>query len=209
MLETGTEQSTEDATRIFRRERIISNAELRVEVARRVARNILGSEDITLESKQVENTGEDGTHITRGGRDRTVTGSYTRTLTGSDTFTIGASVTEEARSGVNHTMSSEAESIVGGAYTNVVTGAYMRLAAWCDFLAWGGWVEADVVRIEISAAAIRAYWSYNHAAGAKITVCGKLVDDFRMRNETQSILMDKTVSSADVGTPGSGTILAT
>ena len=194
-----------DTRRLFRREIMVSDADLRLDVGRQLARNVLGNDAVTLVSKEVGTKGD--ATVKRGGRERTVGGNYTRTIARDDTYAVGASVTETAKTGVISTMTFENESIIGGSYTNTMAGATLKTCAWSDFLCWGGWLEADVTRIEITGVAIRSYAIYNHAVGARIVMCDRSVDDYQVRNETIGVLIDSTTSVIEAGPPGSGLTL--
>ena len=82
-----------------------------------------------------------------------------------------------------------AEAIVGGAYTNTIAGPYLRLAGWVDFLAWGGWAEVDTIRAELSLLMIRSHVGYAHAAGVRLLMASRLVDDFQNRTENWSVIV--------------------
>lgn len=203
--ENESEENEIDTRRLFRREIMICDADLRLDVGRQLVRNVLGNETITLDSKEVGTKGD--ATVKRGGRERTVTGSYSKTIDQDDTYAVGFSITEMAKTGVISKMAFECESIVGGAYINTLAGATLKTCAWSDFLCWGGWLEADVTRIEITALAIRSYTIYNHAIGARIVMCGSLVDDYQVRNETIGVLVGAAGSISELGPPGSGVIL--
>lgn len=197
---------TVDPDRIFRRECLVSDGDIRVDIAKEIERTVMGNENITLQTKTVTSRG--GARYTRGNRDRTVNGNYMLAAPGgSETYTGCIKVMETVTGPVLQNMSTEAESIVGGTYTNLITGGILRMCVWVDFLNWGGWLEVDVVRLEISATAIRSYINYNHATGARITLANRYVDDFQVRNENYGTVIDSQVSVNNLGTPGGGTIL--
>ena len=68
--------------------------------------------------------------------------NFSRFVTGNEEFQVDV---DEAVAGADMNFSR-------GAYTNTIAGAYLRTASWVDFLAGGGWAEADVAR----AAVVRA-----------------------------------------------------
>ena len=189
----------------FRNEALISRADLRVDVAKDVSQLIEDDENIRLTSHDMHIRGN--YVMKREGRDRQVTGNYERHVEESETFMIEEAVTEVVNGGVNLQATMESESIVGGAYLNTIAGAYLRIAAWSDFLVWGGWLEADVARIEIAGLAIRSYMYYTHAAGVRVSAVGRLVDDFVMRSENFGILSDSGSQTVHLGSPGSGQIM--
>ena len=189
----------------FRNEALISRADLRVDVAKEVSQLIEEDENIRLTSHEMHIRGN--YVMKREGRDRQVTGNYERHVEESETFMIEEAVTEVVNGGVNLQAAIESESIMGGAYLNTITGAYLRIAAWSDFLVWGGWLEVDVARIEIAGLAIRAYMHYAHAAGIRVSLVGRLVDDFVMRSETFGVLIDSGTQTVHLGSPGSGQVM--
>ena len=95
-----------------------------------------------------------------------------------------------------------AESMVGAAYANTIAGAYLRFAAWVDMMAWGGWVEADMSRAELSLLMIRSHMGYAHAAGVRATVAARLVDDFQARTENFGTLSITGAVYQEAGSPG-------
>ena len=195
------ESPQSDIQRIFRREVMISDADLRVEVANEISRTISGDEVINLDEKNID-VGGDAT-ISRTGRDRTVTGEYKKRVTGQEMLSIGTSVQEEVRGLVKINARQEAEAIIGGAYTGTHIGALLRITGLSDFLCWGGYLEADVIRIEIAAMQIRAYVTYAHAVGAKVSVHSRYIDDEAVRVPNVGVDNDNTTTVQTVGVPGS------
>lgn len=191
-----------DPSRIFRHEVMISDADLRVEVANEINRSISGDEVIDLEEKSINAKGS--ASINREGRNRVVVGNYTKTISNRETLLIGQSVKEVVKGGVMIDASREAEAIVGGAYIGSFVGPYLRICGMGDFLCWGGYVEADITRIEIAGAQIRAYCFYAHAVGARVSLHSRFIDDIATRVETIGVLTDSTTTVQDLGTPGSG-----
>ena len=74
---------------------------------------------------------------------------------------------EEVHGGVAVEFGMESEAIMGGGYLGTVLGPFMRLCGWSDFMACGGWAEADVARIEVGNLMVRSMWNYAHAAGVR------------------------------------------
>lgn len=197
-------EKQERIKRIFRRECLITDAELRVDVADEVLKTVSGNENISLESKSIVSKGN--ASVIRGSRDRLVNGNYQR-QTGSDTYKLGTSITENVAGNVNQFMKFEAEHIIAGSYNGLYLGAYIRTSAWSDFLIWGGWLEVDVLRIEITGMAIKSYVIYNHAIGARITLAGVFVDDQTIRNEYIGASVLNAASKGELRAPGGGQIL--
>ena len=201
--DTRAEQPSDiDVSRLYRREGIISNVELRVDVANQIACMILEDEEVTLDSKTTHMRGDQ--MVGRGSRDREVTGRYRGRVGHQDLRLAGDTIVERVEGGVDLRASVESEIIMGGAYVNTISGAYLRLCAWADFLAWGGWVETNVARIEVAALMIRSNLSYANACGARITHAVVLVDDFQTRIESFGVLDDRKLTEMNVGSPGSG-----
>ena len=188
---------------LFRREGLVSEVDLRVDVAQDLSRTILGDEDIQLGGQRAVRSRGDYT-LERQRRQRAVGESYERTVGHSELVMASASITERVDGGVDFLAALEAEAIVGGAYLNTIAGVSVRVCAWSDFMAWGGWLEADLVRLELAAASIRAHMVYAHAALARVTLAKKLIDDWVLRTETFSCLVDNTATKMQLSAPGSG-----
>ena len=196
------DNSPPDISHLFRREGAVSVADLRVDVAGNVSRTIADDETIALETKTLHARGDFS--IARASRTRQVDGDYERHVEEAETLMIGAAVEEQVGGGVDYTAQVDADHIVGGAYVNTIAGPYLRIAAWADFLCWGGWLEADVARIEVAGVMIRSYMSLAHAAGARVTAANKLVDDFLTRTETFGTLVTTTGQTLHLSSPGGG-----
>lgn len=197
----------ERAHRVFRSEVVILEADLRRDVSDALMHTTMGEEDIHLENREVFlHAGQYS--IVRGSRFRQV-GSYERVIDNKDIAAVGEKVEEYVNGPVEVRMQVESESIVGGAYLNVIGGVYTRLAAWSDFMAWGGWLEGDLSRVEISGTAIRSYCLYAHTAGARIARASSFCDDFVLRTENFGMLVDNTATESNVGMPGAGDTLET
>ncbi len=130
----ATESGEEDYSHLFRSEALVSDVDLRVDVADNFSRYVAGNEDIELDSDTVL-AGESMT-IVRGARTRHV-GDYKRTTYWEEMLAIGERYTETVHGGVHQKALFAAEAIVGGAYTNTIAGPYLRLAGWVDFLGVG------------------------------------------------------------------------
>ena len=206
--DTRAEQPSDiDVSRLYRREGIISNVDLRVDVANQIACMILKDEEVDLNSNTTHMRGD--LLARRGSRDREVTGRYTNRVKHQDLRLAGDTIIERAEGGVELRSLVEFEAIMGGAYVNTITGAYLRLCAWADFLAWGGWMEADVVRVELAAVMIRSNMYYTNACRARITRATVLVDDFQNRIESFGVFDDRKLTEMNVGSPGSGVTVET
>ena len=122
-----------DVTKIFRSETLVTDTDLRVDVADSLRRTVIGNETIETKSHSTHLRGDFAQMA--GERDRTV-GSYHRSTDNDETFLIDGSYKEEVGGRVTIKAAQSAEALVGGTYTNTVTGAYLRIAAWCDLMVW-------------------------------------------------------------------------
>lgn len=190
--------------KLFRREGIVSDVDVRVDLAKTVSRVILDDETVDLDSRSTHVRGS--LAVSRGELDQRVAGNYSSTLN-ADTRMIPGTVKEVVNGGVEVRAQLESETLMAGAYVNTLTGPHLRLCGWADYLAWGGWVEADLVRCEIAGAMIRAYWLYAHAVGARLLRAMILVDDFEKRIETFGVLVDMDLVHMDIRSPGGGDLL--
>lgn len=193
-----------DVDRLFRREGIVSDADLRVDVAREISVMILGDERERLVNKTVNVRGALSTSV--GSRERRVEGNLVSHVH-SDTVNAASMLEETVLGRVDLRAQVEAESIIGGAYINMITGGFMRLAAWADYLIWGGYLEADVVRMEVGAGMIRSYMGYVHAVGLRVMAAATLVDDYSNRTENFGACTDNTTGADYLIAPGGGTSL--
>lgn len=199
--DAGESAQTEDYSHLFRGEGVVSDVDLRVDVADNFMRYIAGNEQIEVE---VDGAMVDGpVTLTRGARTRRA-GRYQRFTHHEEMVAAGERVVETVHGGVEQRAAFAAEAIVGGAYTNTIAGPYLRLAGWVDFLAWGGWAEVDTVRAELSLLMIRSHVAYAHAAGARLLMASRLVDDFQNRTENWAMSTDTTTTYTDTGAPGGG-----
>ena len=195
------EEEQPDLSDIFRYESWYSKNEMRVEVADRIYRTIMGDETVEVDDYYLHARG--ALNVIRGQRERTV-GSYHRSVDNDDLLLIGERVTETVAGEANVQAHFSAEAIVGGAYVNTITGAYLRLAAWVDFLVWGGWLEADVIRAELAACMIRSHFAYVHVATIRATMASRLIDDFQLRDEKFATYNRVGTTYTYAGAPGSG-----
>jgi hypothetical protein len=196
------DEQSRDTSHLIRNEGLVSDAEMRIDVAKNYNRTVLGDEDVQLKSS-VFGTNADMT-LVRGARARSA-GSYEHVTHSDMLMTIGSSVNETVGGGVHLMARISAESMVGAAYANTIAGAYLRFAAWVDMMAWGGWVEADMSRAELSLLMIRSHMGYAHAAGVRATVAARLVDDFQARTENFGTLSITGATYQEAGSPGAGT----
>jgi len=198
---TEADVPAEDYSHLFRMEGLVLDVDLRVDVAENFSRYVAGNEDIELDSDTV--LASESITVTRGARTRRA-GAYQRHTHEEEILAIGERYTETVHGGVHQKALFAAEAIVGGAYTNTIAGPYLRLAGWVDFLAWGGWAEVDMIRSELSLLMIRSHVGYAHAAGVRMVVASRLVDDFWNRTENFMMMSDKTGAYNDTGAPGGG-----
>ena len=196
----GDDEDDSKTARLFRREGLVSEVDLRVDTVKTMSRTILGDEKVTLDDLTQSVRGD--FILTRGSRDWHVVGTFDRTTVGAEMNLIGAAVTEDVEGGVEINAATETQDIVGGAYAGTIVGPYLRISAWADFLVWGGWAEIDLARCEIAALAIRSNMFYAHMAGARITLASRLVDDFTARIENFGVVSDSQVSMMNIGGPG-------
>ena len=187
---------------LLRAEGLVSNAALRADVAGTLSRLIGDDESVALNSRTVHARGD--YEIARGRRLRRVDGTYERSVEKADLYMIGNVIEERVDGAVDVRASLESEIIMGGAYVNTIAGAYLRVTAWADFLAWGGWVEADLARVEIAGMMARSHKAYGHVAGARLILASSIVDDFTTRTESFGALNDNALTRFDLGSPGGG-----
>ena len=206
----GSGSSSFDASRIFRREMVVTDADLRVDVAGYVSRVVAEDMDVSLDKQ--EHHHRNNLTMTRAKRQMTVggttdhpTGTYDAHIDDADMRIVGQEVVDNVVGDMVIKAQVESETLMAGAYVNTIRGAYLRICAWADFLCWGGWAEVDIARVEIAGAMIRAYWGYVHACIAKISRHSVFVDDFENRSEFYLALNDSHLTTLDIGSPGSGT----
>ncbi len=204
---SGQTLTEDEIRRIFREEAIVAEADLRVDVARAISRLVVRDAETTVNEKTLRARGN--YQMSRGSRDRVVAGNYERKVAGDEIVKPGMVVEEYVNGGADLKAQVESEAIIGGAYVNTIGGIYLRMAAWVDYLVWGGWAEADVTRVEIAGLMIRSYMAYTHAIGARATLCSRLIDDFMTRVETIGTLTETYASKIHVGSPAGGVKLET
>ena len=189
---------------LFRRETLFTHVNRRIDVAAAYESMVLGDHEIELRSRREEFRGS----LTQsfGMRDRSVD-YLTRDCELHDTYMLTDLYRERFHGMHKHMAVFAAEAMVGGTYVNTITGFYMRLGAWIDFMAWGAWVEADTVRIEIAALMIRSYMGYAHAAMARVCVASRLIDDLLWRNEYFGVFIDNCTSYTYLSGPGGGLVM--
>ena len=197
---TGGETS-ETLRRLFRGESFVTEVAERRDQAESYQQIVLGPEAIAVE--EVETQVEGNLTERHGARDRTAR-RYERS-TGEEEFTlVGERVEERVEGRTILTAAYTAEAMVAGAYVNVITGAYLRSAGWVDAMAWGGWIEADAIRMEMALLMVRSHVGYAHASGARIVAASRLVDDFVARTENFGVFLDNGTNELSIGGPGSG-----
>lgn len=197
----------DDSATPFRSEALVSDGELRLEVAKAVVRNVGGNEQVLLRGGMRSHFFKD-LLVSRGqNRTRVVHGDYHRESGKSDITMLdkGGDYSEVVAGGVHQHSTVEGESIVGGAYNANQVGPFLRLTAFCDFLAWGGWAEGDVVRVELCVLALRVYMGYAHATGQRTYMAGHLFDDWVNRVENFATFVDQQGQSTMLGGVGAVT----
>ena len=187
----------------FRSEAMVSDGDLRLEVAKAVVRNVGGDEKVLLRGDRKSHFFKD-LQVVRDSRQHTIHGDYERKSDQSELTMLqnNGDYFEVVAGGVHQHATLEAESIVGGAYNMNQVGIYLRMTAFCDFLAWGVWGEADVLRVEMSMYAIRAYMGYAHAVGHRLYMAGTLFDDWINRIENYGTFVDQQGDSTVLGGVG-------
>lgn len=211
---------------LFRSETAISWLDLRLDVAESISRTAASEDVVLAEDRDVRIIGS-LTNI-RGSRDVTVGGDYVRVVSddgeGShslakiafwkdhaerqDIFAVsGTKVREVVRGGVRLHADFESEAIVGGGYSSQNVGVYLRISGMYDVMCWGGWTEVDAARTEVAGAAIKAYYTYTHAAATRVAGAHRYVDDFTTRAETFGVFHDYTSMAKELAGPGSGEIV--
>lgn len=193
-----------DFEKIFRSESFVTESDLRVETARTMRRTVIGNETIEVDYHKLHSKGD--LTAMRGQRERTV-GRFVRSVDNEDTYAVEESWTETVGGGVNVQIAFASDVMVGGAYVQVLAGPVMRMAAWIDYLAWGGWAEIDVIRVEMALAMIRSHAGYAHAAGVRATIASRLIDDFQNRNEIFGVFSESGATYSMAGAPGGGVVM--
>ena len=187
--------------RILREEAMVTDGELRLEVAHTFERSVYGDEDVLLNSSFFKS--RSSYQITRDSRTTTVNSSYERETDKADMFRLKGSLTEVVHGAIMHKAELEAEHIVGMVYSGTWAGPYMRIAAYTDFLSWGGWADVDVTRIQIAGLAITAYMGYAQVIGLRLINNTSLIDDWQLRTENYGIFIDNQSEAVLLGGPGS------
>ncbi|MCY3565434.1 MAG: hypothetical protein OXH27_04560 [Gammaproteobacteria bacterium] len=194
-------------SRILREEALVTDGELRLELARVLDRSIAGGEDVLLYGKFAQFRCD--LQISRLSRTTVVNGAYDRHSHKTELFKLTGSVSETIDGPVVQMAQVESESIVGGSYVGLWVGPHVRTAAYCDFLAWGGWASVDTTRIEIGGLSIRSYMGFVGAVGLRMFRATSLIDDWIMRTENFGTFVDNQTESTFLGAPGAGTQLHT
>ena len=202
---TVAESAPDDVSHLFRNEVFFSDADLRTDVASRLERTIQGTE--TIEVDQYEMCVRGDMLDIRGERERIVD-EYHRSTDNDEQVLAQDQLSETVEAGYEIRAALSAESMIGGAYAHTVVGPCLRLAGWCDFMAWGGWLEADIVRAEIASLMIRSHVGYAHAAGVRLTMASKLIDDLSTRTEQFGIFSDSGTNYTLTSAPGGGVVIA-
>lgn len=203
--EAMSDDAGERGKRLFRGEVVVLEADVRAEIANQIDRTTMGTEEVFLDRSTLVQTTGDSSFV-RGSRYRRA-GSCTREVGEVDAAMLGSRYEERVEGGVDVRMQVESEAIMAGAYYNQVLGAYTRVAAWADFMAWGGWMEADANRTEISGLAIRSYCLLTHNTGVRAVRATSFCDDFTVRTENFTTCSDNTGSENNVSMPGAGDIM--
>lgn len=207
MASSGSSGNGSAFSRLFRNEGLVSDADLRVDVARYVSRMIVDDAVADLDEACLHARGS--LRMSRLSRARQVGGNYVSRLEGEHSNMVGQHVEERVHGGVDYRMQRDCDVILGGAYVNTIAGPYARLCAWADYMIWGGWLEVDTIRIEIADVMIRAFMFYCHAVLLRVALASNYVDDFLLRNENFGILFESHSSVIHLGGPGGSMELAT
>ena len=191
-----------DDDTLFRKEGLISEVDLRVDVTRNMSRTVKGEESIKLsEDKSIHSRGN--YTVTRASRTRRVGGDYERSIATADNYTItGGQIFEQVDNGVNYVARQEQQIIMAGPYVNTVAGPAMHIGAWLDALIWGGYMEADGVRIELSATAVRSYMTSAHVSAMRIMRTNRLMYDIGTQTFNTTTKVKRRETYILVGTPG-------
>lgn len=189
-----------DTERILRENALITDGELRIEVARVLERSVSGDETVLLRSRTARFHG--GLQIARQSRATEVHGDYIEHTGSSNIIAMGDSMSETVNGGIFQQASVEAEHIMGGAYTGTWLGPILRTVAWSDYLAWGGWADTDATRVEMAGLAIRSYMGYAHTANTRVIKATSLIDDWILRTETFGTFIDNQLDAVVLGGPG-------
>ncbi len=161
---------------------LISDGDVKIEVAKAIQRHVGGDLHIDLKGSSESLFCRDLQQV-RKWRRRIVNGSYTRNSGKTDMTLCNHTYKEVVVGGVQQHATVEGESIIGGAYIANHIGLFMRITAFADFMAWGGWAEVDAIRVELCLVGIRSYMGYAHAAVGKQILAGNLFDDWVNRTE--------------------------
>ena len=199
--------SEEEVARLFRREALVSDADLRIDAAGRMDRSVAGDDSAKLEKVEVHVRGDADELFAE--RERHVAGRYERSVDRMDAYDVGEHYEERFEGGVDLHARVDSQAIVGGAYSGVVAGACLRISGWVDYLGWGGWSEADAARVEIAGVMARSHLAHCHFAGARVVRATSLIDDFATRIENFSAGADTYGTAIHIGAPGSGVTLET
>ena len=196
---------------LFRSEGIISDVDLLVEVAKDFSRSVEGDDTYRLSGDKTVHARQDY-DISRASRNLYVKGNYSQAVYANTTFNMGVGglIQEEAYGGVTQVAKADIMAMMGGSNINIVQGPYTLIGCWADYLVWGGWVEIDVARIEITAAALRVYVAFSHVSAAHITVAGRIMHDFKTRLEKSSVSQETVTNEVNASTvPGTSVTLNT
>ena len=169
---------------------LISDGDIKVEVAKAVQRRVHGDHYIKLNGDSTSFFFYDLQKV-RDWRYRVVHGDYKRISVKSDMLLVKRKYKEVVVGGVQQHASVEGESIIGGTYTCNQIGLFLRMTAFADFMAWGIWAEVDAVRVEMCMVGIRSYMGYAHAAIVKQVVALHLFDDWVARTEHYGTLNER------------------
>lgn len=186
---------------IFRAETMVTDVDLRLDVAARMLR-VADSEDIEVDERDVRVFGNMAN--IRGGREIVVDGDYARKVVQSNMTMLNKGyVKEEVRGATREQFSVESEAIMAGGFVAFNAGPCQRMLAMSDQLCWGGWVEVDGTRVDIAKFAFRTFIAYNHNVGIRMTRGHNYIDDYSIRRERFGTLRDEQKRSVHSGMPGS------
>ena len=192
---------------LFRAETAVTNFDLRLDVAARMVR-MSESENMEVDRREVKVFG--GLSFQRGLREIVVEGNYRRNTHEVEMTSIKHGFIKDVVHGpTSEIFAMESESIMAGGYVSLNAGGCAKVLAVADQLCWGGWIEADGLRVFVSKIEFHSYFGVGHTAGARFTYGKNYIDDFLMRAEYFGNLQDLQSNTKWAGTPDSGTVMET
>jgi len=186
---------------VVRGDRVISKADLRLDVAGLYNEAVETDETVNVDKFSFHTNSP--TNYSALTRVRNITGTYSFKAVSNISNQI-QSYTERVNGRVLENLPGGESAMIGGAYTEVMVGTHSRLCgAMFDGKGMGGWLDADLARVEIASIGLRAYWGYAEAVGARVINGMFFVDEFATRVENYGVLKDSRTNATVVSTPGS------